>query len=261
MKKQSLAWVLALVLILSSSAATFASAEQMSPALELTLEELAQFNGQDGQPAYIAVDGIIYDVSALGTWENGVHKGIEAGQDVTEAFAGSPHEADILAMASEVGELVYVEFTLEELAQFNGKDGQPAYIAVDGVIYDVTNSNAWKNGQHNGFEAGMDLTEEIKNVSPHGIGKLDNVVPVGMLAQDLELTLEELALFNGKDGQLALIAVDGIIYDVTESKAWKNGGHNGYQAGKDLTEEIKNVSPHGISKLDNVIEVGTLFTE
>lgn len=36
------------------------------------------------------------------------------------------------------GDLPQLELTLEELAAYDGKDGNPAYIAVDGVIYDVT---------------------------------------------------------------------------------------------------------------------------
>ena len=31
-------------------------------------------------------------------------------------------------------------FTLAQLAQYDGQNGQPAYVAVDGVVYDVTNS-------------------------------------------------------------------------------------------------------------------------
>lgn len=73
--------------------------------------------------------------------------------------------------------------TLEELAAYNGKDGNPAYIAVDGVIYDVTNSSRWKNGDHNGFEAGQDLTDAIKNQSPHGTSTLQRMPVVGTLAQ------------------------------------------------------------------------------
>lgn len=74
-----------------------------------------------------------------------------------------------------------LELTLDELAQYNGKDGQPAYIAVDGVIYDVSDLPRWANGEHNGFEAGQDLTEEIDNESPHGRGVLERADVVGIL--------------------------------------------------------------------------------
>lgn len=72
--------------------------------------------------------------------------------------------------------------TLEQLAAYNGQNGQPAYIAVDGVIYDVTNVPEWKSGLHNGFTAGQDLTEAIKSTSPHGVSKLSSVPAVGKLA-------------------------------------------------------------------------------
>ena len=94
----------------------------------------------------------------------------------SQAPAAAP-EASPAAAAPEGG----LELTLEELAKFNGKDGQRAFIAVDGIIYDVTDSRAWKDGMHNGFEAGKDLTEEIKTKSPHGIGKLEGITQVGKL--------------------------------------------------------------------------------
>lgn len=74
-----------------------------------------------------------------------------------------------------------LELTLSELSQYNGKDGAPAYVAVDGVIYDVTNLSKWKNGEHNGYSAGQDLTDIIKNKSPHGVAKLVGVPVVGKL--------------------------------------------------------------------------------
>lgn len=77
-------------------------------------------------------------------------------------------------------------------------------------------------------------------------------------AAELELTLEELAKFNGKDGARAYVAVDGIIYDMTDSAFWKEGAHNGFEAGQDLTEAIKNTSPHGVSTLTRVPVVGKL---
>jgi predicted heme/steroid binding protein len=75
----------------------------------------------------------------------------------------------------------------------------------------------------------------------------------------LELTLEQLKLFNGKDGNPAYIAVDGILYDVTSDRHWSNGTHEGYGAGKDLTDAIKNKAPHGTKILNGVPIVGKLI--
>ncbi len=75
-------------------------------------------------------------------------------------------------------------FTMEELSTYNGNDGMPAYVAVDGIVYDLTNSSAWRNGRHNGFTAGKDLTEEIINVSPHGLKNLEGIPIVGKLADE-----------------------------------------------------------------------------
>lgn len=74
-------------------------------------------------------------------------------------------------------------FTLEELATFDGKNGQPAYVAVDGIVYDVTNVPEWAGGEHmGGITAGQDLTEEIKDISPHGLRVLEDLPIVGRLA-------------------------------------------------------------------------------
>lgn len=45
-------------------------------------------------------------------------------------------------------------FTASELAKYNGENGQPAYVAVDGKIYDLT--SVFRNGTHHGFTAGQD---------------------------------------------------------------------------------------------------------
>lgn len=83
--------------------------------------------------------------------------------------------------ASDATEAPQLELTLEELAAYDGKDGNPAYVAVDGIIYDMSGSAKWKNGEHNGYSAGQDLTDMIKNKSPHGISMLSRVPVVGKI--------------------------------------------------------------------------------
>ncbi len=73
-----------------------------------------------------------------------------------------------------------ITYKLEELSIFNGEDGNDAYVAIDGVVYDVTGLSAWTDGKHNGNVAGQDLTEAIGN-APHGKAKLNNLTIVGYL--------------------------------------------------------------------------------
>lgn len=69
----------------------------------------------------------------------------------------------ILKLKQLCDELIQVQprqrnFTLEELSKYTGKDGNPAYVAVNGTVYDVTNNAAWAAGTHFGLTAGKDLS-------------------------------------------------------------------------------------------------------
>lgn len=73
------------------------------------------------------------------------------------------------------------EFTLEELAQYDGKDGRPAYVAYKGGVYDVTESAMWGGGDHEAQHvAGHDLTAEHED-APHDVYVTD-FPQVGTLA-------------------------------------------------------------------------------
>jgi predicted heme/steroid binding protein/uncharacterized membrane protein len=75
------------------------------------------------------------------------------------------------------------EFTLEELARCNGKDGNPVYVVHKGRVIDVTPSNLWKNGLHmNRHNAGADLSSDIQ-AAPHAPDVLDRYPQVGVLKQ------------------------------------------------------------------------------
>ena len=75
-------------------------------------------------------------------------------------------------------------FTREELAQFDGKEGRPAYLAYRGQVYDLTSSFLWMKGRHQALhEAGKDLTEAL-NEAPHGTDLLERVPVIGTLVED-----------------------------------------------------------------------------
>lgn len=68
-------------------------------------------------------------------------------------------------------------FTLSELAQYNGKDGKPAYVAVNGVVYNVSSNRLWSGGNHFwGLTAGRDLTTEFETCHPGAM--VLNVLPI-----------------------------------------------------------------------------------
>ena len=58
-----------------------------------------------------------------------------------------------------------------------------------------------------------------------------------------EYTKSQLALRNGQDKPQIWVAYLGNIYDVTESRLWRNGKHYEHWAGQDLTDELKD-APH-----------------
>lgn len=79
------------------------------------------------------------------------------------------------------------EFTLEDLAQFNGAGGRPVYIAYRGRIYDVSGSALWEGGEHMaGHFAGTDLTPEFPD-APHGEEVFAPYPQVGVLRAGPEL--------------------------------------------------------------------------
>lgn len=92
--------------------------------------------------------------------------------EVSDSTAASETEADKV-------------FTLAELSEFDGQDGRAAYIAVDGVVYDVTDIPQWAGGSHAGGEilAGKDYSEEIRSISPHGTSMLSRAKKIGVLAE------------------------------------------------------------------------------
>lgn len=82
-----------------------AAAPGEAPALELTAEELAAYDGTDGRKAYVAVNGTIYEVTDVSAWAGGQHNGNVAGKDLTDAIKNSPHGEKVLEKLTVVGKL------------------------------------------------------------------------------------------------------------------------------------------------------------
>lgn len=71
-----------------------------------------------------------------------------------------------------------------------------------------------------------------------------------------EFELEALKDFDGKDGKPVYVVHEGKVYDVTESKLWRNGVHmRRHNAGNDLTTDFK-AAPHGREVLERYPQVG-----
>ncbi len=71
-------------------------------------------------------------------------------------------------------------------------------------------------------------------------------------------TTEELKNHKGESGATTLVAANGKVYDVSESKKWKQGLHmNRHRAGTDLTNALS-AAPHGIEVLERFPVVGSL---
>ncbi|MBI4289131.1 MAG: response regulator [Chloroflexi bacterium] len=94
----------------------YAIARKTGEKRPFTLEELKEFDGKDGRPAYVAYSGKVYDISASALWGDGVHSGLHsAGVDLTSDMGNAPHGEEVLLGFRIVGELAKQE-TLGQMA-------------------------------------------------------------------------------------------------------------------------------------------------
>lgn len=95
--------------------------------------------------------------------------------------------------------------TRQELAQFDGREGQPAYVAINQSVYDVSESPMWEDGLHHGqHQAGQDLTEELKT-APHVRAVVERFPVVGKLEEDVA------APESTGSGRVVAVAVAAVI--------------------------------------------------
>ena len=92
----------------SSSGAASSAGE--SADRSYTLEQLAQYNGEEGTDCLVAVDGDVYLIEGFALWQMGEHvpSGGRArcGLDLTEVIDESPHGRSKLDLLRKVGNLI-----------------------------------------------------------------------------------------------------------------------------------------------------------
>ncbi len=74
-------------------------------------------------------------------------------------------------------------FIVKELAQYDGSNGKPAYVAVNGIVYDVSLEATWGGGTHFGLYAGKDLTSQFNGCHGGKLEVLKNLPQVGVLEE------------------------------------------------------------------------------
>lgn len=101
-----------------------------------------------------------------------------------EITSHSHMNSGISSQQSSSNELQSTSVTRAALAANNGKEGNPCWIAIDGAVYDASNSPQWVNGEHVPSEGkarcGNDLSMVISQ-SPHGREVLSSLTRVGVL--------------------------------------------------------------------------------
>jgi predicted heme/steroid binding protein len=70
----------------------------------------------------------------------------------------------------------------------------------------------------------------------------------------------QLALRNGSDRPEIWVGYKGYIYEVTNSRLWRNGKHYEHWAGQDLTDEFPD-APHTETVFDKFKAIGKLASK
>ncbi|MFA6423148.1 MAG: cytochrome b5 domain-containing protein [Patescibacteria group bacterium] len=109
-----------------------------------------------------------------------ISKQIPVESSPSESVSNTNSEAITLTNSNSNSALSTEEtFTISQLSKYNGKNGQSAYVAVDGNIYDLT--SVFNNGSHFSHYAGTELTNAF--YTRHAKSALSKFPIVGKLVK------------------------------------------------------------------------------
>lgn len=102
-------------------------------AKNFTIEQLRNYNGLQGKPAYVGYKGKVYDVSKV--FQNGEHAGVKAGTDISGVFGKGPHTEDIFGKYPVVGNLVTEPSFTQKLFQVSSQRADLILRLALGIIF------------------------------------------------------------------------------------------------------------------------------
>ncbi len=94
----------------SSQSSQVSPGESADPsAVVVTRDELAAANGQDGAKCYVAIDGVVYQISGFAQWADGMHSSsggrARCGRDLSDVIDDAPHGRSKIPLLKEIGKL------------------------------------------------------------------------------------------------------------------------------------------------------------
>lgn len=165
---------------------------------DFQLDELERYDGADGRLLYVAVKGEVFDVGAVNSGRKRFSKAGDfaacAGRDASRCLALGQSVAmardveragdledlrlehlqhldacldEFRTAYTRVGRLIRPrEFSLEELAHFDGKEGRPIYLSAKDEVFDVTRGSDFY-GEDGGYHimAGRDASRALALMS------------------------------------------------------------------------------------------------
>lgn len=108
--------------------------------------------------------------------QNNQEKGQENNQEILRESIQENSQKSIQEDATKnMGKLRKI--TREELAYNDGADGRKAFVAVNTIVYDVSNAIRWAGGTHFGLYAGQDLTNQFMGCH-NGMMEILKILPI-----------------------------------------------------------------------------------
>mmetsp|Transcript_11409 Transcript_11409/g.12979 ORF Transcript_11409/g.12979 Transcript_11409/m.12979 type:complete len:490 (+) Transcript_11409:262-1731(+) len=189
---------------------------------KFTLEDLGLYTGENRRLCYVAVDDQVFDV----TKDRKKFEG--KGGTLLEDAKVADFEKYF-----KVGTLIRPrDFTVEELREFDGRDGKPVYVCAKGVVYDVDPDFYGPDGPY-GIMAGRDATRALALVSLEQ-ADIDNTSIGDLSWGDLNTLEEWIAKFEFKYHKVGYL-----IDKKTGAPAAKPGFLNKTRQQVQLTEKIE----------------------